>query len=80
MTTEYVSWKTKKKNGRTLMICQNSNPELSKYPQWGPEKGICEEWSEVGPDTTASTCWRCAARSVSDMNYFRNNSCIEINK
>ena len=57
-------WETKEiENGR-LMICQNSNPELSKYPQWGPESGICEEWSEVGSDTVASTCWRCASRSV----------------
>jgi hypothetical protein len=57
-------WKTKEKDGRLMMICQNSNPELSKYPQWGPRQGICEEWSEVGNNTTASTCWQCAARSV----------------
>ncbi len=69
-------WKTKEVDGRRLMICQNANPELSKYPQWGPETGICEEWSEVGVDTTASTCWRCASRSVtgfvSTINYEDN--------
>jgi len=57
-------WKTKEKDGRRMMICQNSNPELSKYPEWGPDDGICEEWSEVGQDTVASTCWKCASRSV----------------
>ena len=57
-------WETKEKDGRRMMICQNSNPELSKYPEWGPKNGICEEWSAVGSDTTASTCWRCAQRSV----------------
>jgi hypothetical protein len=72
MTKTTVSWKTKKKDGKTFMICQNSNKELSKYPQWGPENGICDEWSEIGPDTTASTCHRCAARSVSGMNFYKN--------
>ena len=57
-------WKTKEKEGKLMMICQNSNPELSKYPQWGPRQGICEEWSEVSKNTTASTCHRCASRSV----------------
>jgi hypothetical protein len=57
-------WKTKEKDGRRMMICQNSNPELSKYPQWGPADGVCDEWSEVGDDTVSLTCWRCATRSV----------------
>lgn len=60
-------WKTKFKEGKRvvrMMICQNSNPELSKYPQWGPAQGTCDEWSEIGSDCVASTCWRCAQRSV----------------
>ncbi len=58
-------WKTKETGRRRMMICQNSNPELSKYPQWGPADGAkCDEWAEVGEDTVALTCWRCAARSV----------------
>jgi len=64
MAKTKIIWKTKEKDGRRMMICQNSNPELSKYPQWGPAQGICDEWSEVNKNTTASTCHRCAARSV----------------
>jgi|TARA_R110000744_G_scaffold213701_9_gene332595 hypothetical protein len=75
-------WKTKEKEGKKFIICQNSNPELSKYPEWGPKNGVCDEWSEMGPDTTASTCWRCAARSVSGMVNFGsfNNDYNEINE
>lgn len=47
------------------MICQNSEPEFSKYPQWGPTSGKCDEWSEVGKDTTATLCRKCTSRSVS---------------
>ena len=57
-------WKTKEKDGKILMICQNSNPDLSKYPQWGPQQGTCDEWSEVSRNTTTSTCHKCTARSV----------------
>ena len=59
------TWKTKEDGGRRYMICQNSNPELSKYPQWGPEEGVCDEWAEVGHETSALTCWRCTQRSLS---------------
>ena len=66
-------WKTKQVDGKTFMICQNSDLEKSKYPEWGPEDDSpCDEWSEVGTDTVASTCWRCAARSVSS-NFIRRN-------
>ena len=84
MAKSTVTWKTKEKDGKTLMICQNSNPELSKYPEWGPKNGICEEWSETGPETTASTCWKCAARSVSGMvnfgSSYNENEFDEINE
>jgi hypothetical protein len=57
-------WKTKEVNGRRMMICQNSNPELSKYPEWGPENGRCDKWSEVGAETTAVICSDCTQRSL----------------
>lgn len=58
-------WKKKERDGRLFMICQNSEPEFSKYPQWGPVSGTCEEWSEVANDTTATLCHKCTSRSVS---------------
>lgn len=58
-------WKTKEKNGRRFMICQNSEPEHSKYPEWGPTVGRCDNWEEVGKDTTRVLCGKCTSRSVS---------------
>lgn len=57
-------WKTKEVGGKLKMICQNSNPETSMYPEWGPEDGVCDTWSDVGHDTSAVTCWKCAQRSL----------------
>lgn len=59
-----TTWKTKEIDGRTYMICQNSNPDLSKYPEWGPEFGVCDQWSEVGKETTAVICSQCTQRSL----------------
>ena len=47
------------------MICQNSEPEHSKYPEWGPTVGRCDNWEEVGKDTTRVLCGKCTSRSVS---------------
>ena len=49
------------------MICQNSKPTMSKYSEFAPEDGECNEWSEVGSDSTGSLCWRCTARSVNNI-------------
>ena len=58
------NWKTKEKEGRRYMICQNSKPEFSKYPDWAPEVGVCDEWEEVGADTSAVLCSLCTRRSL----------------
>jgi hypothetical protein len=58
------AWKTKEVDGRTYMICQNSEPEHSKYPDWGPEVGVCDEWEEIGKDTGAVLCSKCTQRSL----------------
>lgn len=60
------NWKTKKEGKQIYMICQNSKPEFSKYPDFGPEDGEvpCKEWSIVGNDTQAVLCWKCTSRSV----------------
>lgn len=67
MAKKTTHWKTKEVNGVRMMICQNSKPTMSKYSEYAPESGECEEWSEVGSDTTASLCWKCTARSVNNI-------------
>lgn len=58
------NWKTKKEGNRIYMICQNSKPEFSKYPDYGPEDGEvpCKEWEEVAKNTSAVLCARCTSR------------------
>tara|TARA_Y100001963_G_C6741500_1_gene429218 strand:+ start:684 stop:1205 length:522 start_codon:yes stop_codon:yes gene_type:complete len=59
------TFKTRKRNGITYMICRNSIedtsywgwPMLEKHPR-------CNEWSEVGPNTTAVLCYKCANKTV----------------
>ena len=60
-------WKTKQVGNKKMMICQNSNPALSKYSEYVPEEGVCESWSEVGTDTSAILCWHCVSRSVNNI-------------
>lgn len=62
-------WETRERrreNGsiQLEMICQNSKPELSKWSDFVPEDGICNEWVKVGPEVTAVLCSSCTARSV----------------
>lgn len=64
MAKEKTIWKSKEVDKRRYMICQNSNPSLSKYPEWGPEVGVCDNWSEVGAETTAVICSACTQRSL----------------
>ena len=59
-----TNWKTKEVNGRIHMICQNSNPDLSKYPDFAPEFGVCENWEEVSRITDAVLCSECTRRSL----------------
>jgi hypothetical protein len=62
-------WKSKQvinEKGRTIrtMICQNSNPELSKWRDFVSEDGPCENWVEVSEEATAVLCSDCTGRSV----------------
>ena len=57
-------WKTKDVEGRRMMICQNSNPEIAKWGDYAPENGECDEWSEVGHNTSSVLCYKCTSRSV----------------
>ena len=49
------------------MICQNSEPLKSKWAEFGPEDGPCENWTIVANDVTASLCSECAQRSVNNI-------------
>lgn len=60
-------WKTKTVDDRRMMICMNSNLQDSKWSDFAPEDGVCENWSEVGHKTTASLCWECTSRSVNNL-------------
>ena len=64
-------WKSKQvinEKGRTIgaMICQNSNPESSKWGEFAPEDGPCKNWVEVGANATAVLCSDCTQRSVNN--------------
>jgi hypothetical protein len=64
MAKEKTIWKTKEVDGQIYMICQNSNPSLSKYPEWGPDSGVCDKWSQVVKETAAVICSDCTQRSL----------------
>lgn len=59
------AFKTKKRNGRTYMICRNSIPD-EKYWAWQflGDKPRCNEWSEVNETSTAVLCHKCVAKTV----------------
>jgi hypothetical protein len=61
-------WKTKETEvkGRKVvsMICQNSDLEKSRWAEFAPEEGPCENWTIVTPEATSSLCSECVQRSV----------------
>lgn len=52
-------FKTRTRDGKTQMICQNS-AEGGKY--WKGTK--CENWSFVGKSTVSVLCWKCTSAIV----------------
>jgi len=67
-----TGWKTKMmetsilgvKTGKMghAMICMNSKPELSKYPQAAPEDGVCDQWVFSSVDSASVLCSNCVQR------------------
>ena len=59
------NFKTRKRDGKTYMVCRNSIEDknfwgwtyLEKYPR-------CNEWIVVNPDTTATLCHICVNKTV----------------
>lgn len=58
-----------RKNGTKarLMLCSNSKPAESKWRDYVPESGVCENWMEVGEKTTSVLCSDCVQRSLSKL-------------
>jgi len=62
---EVIKFKTRNRQGRRYMICRNSIEDksywgwqiLSKHPR-------CNNWTEVGPNTTAVLCHVCVNKTV----------------
>lgn len=66
-TVAESKWKTKTVDGKRMMICMNSKPDQSKWGDYAPDEGVCENWTEVSNKTTGSLCWRCTSRSVNNL-------------
>jgi len=60
-------YKTKKEGTRLMMICSNSNPETSKYPQAAPEEGVCDQWCGASENTAQVLCSSCVSRLMLGM-------------
>lgn len=67
-----TGWKTKMmetsilgtKTGKMgfAMICMNSKPELSKYPQAAPDDGVCDQWVFASQNSASVLCSNCVQR------------------
>ena len=44
------------------MICMNSNPEFSRYPDAAPDEGVCDQWVYTGTETASVLCSNCVQR------------------
>ena len=62
---EVTKFKTKTRNGRRYMICRNS---IEDHSYWGwpilSKYSRCNNWVEVGPNTTAVLCHACVNKTV----------------
>lgn len=61
-------WKTRNnpKTNRMEMICQNSEPEYSLYPESLPPEGKkCKNWGSAESKTSYILCWECSQRMIS---------------
>ena len=58
-------FKTKRQNGKRLMICRNSIVDQKHWSfQFLGNKPRCNRWSEVAEDTTAVLCYQCVCQTV----------------
>ena len=62
---EVIKFKTRNRQGRRYMICRNSIEDKS---YWGwqilSKYSRCNNWTEVGPNTTAVLCHACVNKTV----------------
>ena len=58
-------FKTKRRDGKRLMICRNSIVDQKHWSfQFLGDKPRCNRWSEVGEDATAVLCHKCVCQTV----------------
>jgi len=59
------NFRTKRKDGKTLMVCRNSIPDENFWAwQFLGDKPRCDSWSEVSSDVAAVLCWKCVNQTV----------------
>ena len=57
-------WKTKiNSKGERMMICQNSEPNKSKWGEFAPPGG-CTNFEIVGNNTTSVLCSNCTTETL----------------
>jgi len=56
--------------GTKKLKCMNHDPEKSKWGEYAPESGECDEVVIVDINTDKVLCFRCTSRSVSGVSKF----------
>jgi hypothetical protein len=64
--------KDNKRKGMKTVKCMNHDPENSKWGEYAPEDGPCEETLQIDERSTKGLCWRCTSRSVTMVKTFRS--------
>lgn len=59
-----VNWPTRQKNDKLEMLCQNSRPDDSLYPESLPNVGNCSNWVRVDHVGVYALCWECCQRML----------------
>lgn len=61
-----------KRKGMQTVKCMNHDPENSKWGEYAPEDGPCQEMMQIDERSTRGLCWRCTSRSVTMVKTFRS--------
>ena len=64
MKKQKFSWKTKTVGKHLMMIRQNSEPDESRYAEWGPKNGPCTNMVKFSSDVASVLCSDCVQRSL----------------
>lgn len=61
-----------KRKGMKTVKCMNHDPENSKWGEYAPEDGPCQEMMQIDERSARGLCWRCTSRSVTMVKTFRS--------